>query len=702
PLLGGSPAVWNTCMCFFQAALLAGYAYAHFASRRLNPRTQVVAQVVLLAIAAVCLPIAISPERVQALEGDGHPAAWVFGALLASVGLPFFVVSTSAPLLQRWFSLTGHASARDPYFLYAASNLGSLLILLAFPVLLEPVLRLRQQSVVWTGLYGVLLLLVLACGATVWKRASVAVSSAPSDPAAAGAKVTGKRRALWILLAFVPSSLMLGVTTYLTTDIATIPLLWVVPLALYLLTFVLVFGRKDATAIPERMLPAAALALIFLRLSHATEPAWVLIFCNLLFFFSASMVCHGRLAAGRPAPEQLTDFYFCMSIGGVLGGLFNALLAPLLFSDVWEYPLVIVVACMLGRATAARKEWHAARDIGYPLAAGLLALALVKVVPAWSAIGVGVRPVLMFGVPLLVCYLMTPWPARFGLALGAVMVGGSFHADFQGNILKRERNFFGVSRITTDERGRFNQIFHGNTIHGRQFIDAAKRCEPLTYYHQTGPLGFVFNAFRNKQPGGNVALIGLGCGIMGTYSRPGEQWTIYEIDPVVASFARDTNYFTYLSHCSPVQPQIVLGDARLRLQHAPDKHYDMILLDAFSSDAIPVHLITREALALYLGKLKDGGMIVWHISNRFLYLDRVVAGLAADAGLVCRLCDDLNVDDYQRENGKEPSQWVVIARRAEDLGAIAGIARWEELPPGEKPQVWSDDFSNVLGVFKWK
>ncbi len=707
PLLGGTPAVWNVCLVFFQALLLVGYAYSHFSSRYLGIRWQAGLHLLLLLMAAFALPMIIPDKAAQSLPTQSNPSLWLFGVLLTVVGLPFFIVATTSPLLQRWFSMTGHPSANDPYFLYSASNLGSLVALLGYPLGVEPNLRLQQQGWAWACGYGILIFLISCCGLTVWnikpRSKSATGPSAPLDRNRS-AIISGKSRFRWIAFGFIPSSLMLGVTSYITTDIASIPLLWVIPLALYLLSFTLVFARKPL--LPHhwmtRALPVAAVSLTFVILSNAVDPVWFLLSMHILFFFVACMVCHGRLAQERPSPERLTEFYFWISLGGVLGGGFNALLAPLLFRGTVEYPLAIALACLapatLGKAT----NWkNAVVDFGIAL---ILILGLFTIGVAAAVAVLGLEPgllsnALIFAVPTVVCYTFVNRPIRFASAVGALLLSGFIYLEMHGRTLYAGRNFFGISRVTLDPTGTFHRFIHGNTTHGRQFIDPKRQCEPLAYYHRTGPVGSLMNGFNAAAISSRVAVIGLGTGSMISYATANQDWTFYEIDPTVIRVAQDSRLFTYLPSCAQVKQHIIAGDARLRLRDAPDRHYGLIVLDAFSSDAIPVHLLTREALALYLGKLAQGGVLAMHISNRYLDLEPVVADLAKDAGLACLAWDD-NVED--KANGKEPSHWVVIARQAEDLGTTARDKHWLPLAGRARPEVWTDDFSNILGVFKWR
>ncbi|MCI0461432.1 MAG: fused MFS/spermidine synthase [Gemmataceae bacterium] len=715
PLLGGTPAVWNTCMVFFQAALLAGYSYAHAAPAWLGLRRQLVLHLALLLMPLAVLPIAVSSE--WAPPGDANPIPWLLALLTVSVGLPFFVVATSAPLLQKWFAGTGHPSAKDPYFLYGASNLGSMLALIAYPLLVEPSLRLADQSLLWQAGYIVLAVLTLACSVAVWR--SLGASSAPQgdttqERADHSPAPSLKTRLHWIALAFVPSSLMLGVTTYLTTDIAAIPLFWVLPLALYLLSFIVVFVRRPLLphGLMCRLLPPVMLCLVFVMLSGDAYQlrAMTVMPLHLVALFVAAMVCHGELAARRPPARHLTGFYLCLSLGGVLGGLFNALLAPLLFRTILEYPLALMLACLLLPRTdpgpdRPRSRWL---DLVLPLSVGVGAAALILglAAPATPEANPLVRflpgslsALLVYGLPVVACFTFAGRPLRFGLGVGAVLLAGMLCRDPYGRVLYRERGFFGDLHVRIDPTGQYVQLVHGTTLHGQQYRDPQSRAEPLAYFHRSGPVGQVFEALREGRANPRrVGVMGLGIGALLSYSHSGQEWTYYEIDPAVVRVARDERFFTCMSDAERrgVQLNVVLGDARLQLVHAPARHYDLLTLDVFSSDAVPVHLLTREALRLYQAKLADRGVMLFNISNRYLRLESVVAALAQDAGLVGLVRYD---DADPNIPGKSASSWLVLARREADLPRLPG---WRLLVRPEGAEPWTDDFSNLLETLIWR
>jgi hypothetical protein len=783
PLLGGTPAVWNTCMVFFQAVLLLGYAYAHAVPRWLGVRRHALLHLGLLLLPLVQL-VVFRFEIARSLlpAGEANPVPYVLAILAVSVGLPFFAVSTSAPLLQKWFAATGHPAAGDPYFLYGASNLGSMLALALYPLLIEPNLRLADQTWLWTAGYGVLVGLMACCALLLWgspEKGSDERSKAEGlQPLGLGATdpphttPTVWQRLHWVGLAFVPSSLLLGVTTYITTDVAAIPLLWVLPLALYLLSFILVFSRLPAGAHRAAVLvmPWAVLVLLFVIVSHLGRlniTASILLHCGVLFV--VAMVCHGELALRRPAAEHLTEFYLLMSAGGVLGGLFNALLAPVVFNDLYEYVITLVLACLLlpaGTWLTAEAGHGGGKetprlsrvlDFVFPLGVGLLSLGLVLLIPEKRLLGavegqvVLAGLVLVHGLPAVLCYLFVDRPLRFGLAVAAFWLAGLVPAAWDRSVIHQERSFFGVLRVERDATGSRHVLMHGTTIHGEQRVRLTPeqrlvmaggavcplaatqpleavallaagrewgrdlRQEPLSYYHRDGPIGQVLAAFPD--PKRNLAVIGLGPGSMAAYAQPGQRLTYYEIDAAVLRIAENPEYFSFLTAArqrGAKIPPVVLGDARLVLERtdlAEDEKYHLIVVDAFSSDAIPTHLITREAVRLYLTRLAPGGIVAFHISNCYLNLAPVLGNIAAAE----KLASLIQTDDADYRTGRAFTTWVLLARRDADFGDRLHVAgrpdpgnnrargiwhRDVERRPGVG--VWSDDFSNVLGVFLWQ
>jgi hypothetical protein len=717
PMLGGTPAVWNTCLVFFQTMLLAGYLYAYAVTKWLSRRVQII-----LHISVALTPLAVLPLHIPAgwePPSQSSPVLWVLAMLSVAVGLPFFLLSASTPMLQRWFSHSGHKSANDPYFLYAASNAGSLVGLLGYPLLLEPTLRLSVQSYFWSYGYAVFFVLTVACGALVWRNHpnSAPAPAAPiEEPDAIEPRVLWRQRLRWIVLAFVPSSLMMGVTTALTTDVPAIPLFWVLPLAFYLLSFVLVFAKRPP--IPHewliRRLPFLILIALIPTLCKTKLPLLALIALYLLTLFAIALVCHGELARSRPKITRLAEFYLWMSFGGVLGGIFNALIAPVIFSTVVEFPLVLVLAAVLRppidqtspppekAARVKRNDWLLPIALFLVMAGILTGLAHAGI-PLGSSL-----TILIFGYSMLWCMSFGKRPLRFAAGLVALLAASTLYTPNLGKVLETKRNFFGVVRATNSPDSKYRYLIHGGTLHGSQSLDATRSREPLAYYTQSGPAGSILRAMHAKQLSASPtaerrpawAVVGLGAGAMACYLQPGESLTYYEIDPLVVRMALDTRYFTFLEQCAP-QAQIVLGDARLKLRTAPDAGYDLIVIDAFSGDMIPMHLVTREALALYLRKLAPGGMLAVHFTNLYVDLGPTLGSLAKDAGLVCLTEDDNRIPQAQLDAGKLLSRWMVMARSRADLGSLATDPRWVTTVVPPRTKIWTDDYSNLLRVIKW-
>ena len=700
PLLGGAPAVWTTCMVFYQVLLLLGYGYAHLLSRLRSRWFQIATQLSLLVAALFTLPFARTVEMEQSAVAGGAPVLWLLGQLLILVGLPFFIASTTGPLLQRWFSKLQHADAGDPYFLYSASNLGSLLALIGYPFLVEPMFGLNEQSAHWLTGFIVLIVLVGLCAAAFVRRRESSGEVLTNEENKEHEPLSWRRRGTWVLLAFVPSSLLLGVTTHLTTDIASAPLLWIIPLSIYLLSFVLVFARREwiSLRLCNRALPVTGILLVFAMLCRATEPVVAVILIHLGFFANALMVAHGRLAADRPKPENLTEFYLWMSVGGALGGFFNALLAPVVFNEVWEYPIAVLLACLLYRPPAQKSHSkNGLRKWLYPAFVLLLATVLVGIAGQMDVSGLVVQFV-VFGVPVVLCFPLATRPRLFAATLAGIFVLGQIQSRNDRELLFNDRSFFGVSRVIVSENGQFVQLDHGTTSHGRQSTDAQRKCEPLSYYNQNGPLGGIMRVFNERHPNGRVGLIGLGAGATLNYALPDQKWDVYEIDPLVIQIAKDERFFTYLSDCSAVAPNVFEGDARLRLQDVEAGRYDLLILDAFSSDAVPRHLLTLEAMKIYFDRIADDGWLALHISNRYLNLEQIIAGAANELDLQGFIWFDLEVNE---EVGEEESHWVVLSRDASHLHQLNGDP--SRIPLESRPSLppWTDDRSSILPLFKW-
>jgi len=695
PKLGGAPAVWSVAMVFFQTVLLAGYAYAHLVNRFLTPPRAAMLHLVLLGITALVLPIAIAPGwGIPPSEGT---ALWLFGLFAASIGLPFFTLSASAPLLQSWFAASGHRQAGNPYVLYAASNLGSFAALFAYPVIIEPFLTLKTQTAVWSIGFA-LLAVLLAIAGVLTSRATPAVAAAAPVDAVSG---NATERMRWIALAAVPSGLVIAVTAYLTTDIAAAPFLWVVPLAIYLLTFVAVFTERPwiAHAQVVRLVPFAV-APLAVSLIGGDKVFWgTMIALNLVAFTLLTLMCHGELYARRPSPRRLTEFYLCTSLGGVIGGAFAGLLAPQIFNGNYEYPILIALAllCMPGLLAGGVRKAIAEASPWLSLGAALALVWYLTRLQASTTLEIPFQ--ILLALMATVLLLQRQRPARFfALVVLSFVITGLWRPGIAP--IETARSFFGVHRVADVADGRARMLYHGTTIHGAQRLRnddgtvVSGPPAPLTYYYFGGPMGEAIAAARDARGGLNrVAAVGLGTGSLACHRKPGENWTFFEIDPEVIRIARDPKRFGFLSSCAPDAP-IVAGDARLTLEASSDR-YDLIVLDAFSSDTIPVHLLTREALAGYLSRLTPHGVIVAHISNRHLDLAPVVANVARSQGLHAFLREDTAAGDLMT-TFKANARIVAMARNPADAGRIA--KDWMPLQPDPSSALWTDDYSNILGV----
>jgi len=743
PKLGGSPSVWNTCLVFYQAALMAGYVYAHLAIKRLGVRWQSLLHMVLLCAACICLPIGLA--RGWTPPPEANPIPWLLMLLTVCVGLPFFCISASAPLLQAWYAQCGGRSARDPYFLYAASNLGSLAGLAAYPLLIEPRLPLALQRQCWSAGYGLLVALFGACAAAVWiagrRAAAVTEPAAPSEaenavqvetdtslPAGFHAPVTWLRRLWWLALALVPSALLMGVTTHLSVDMPSMPLLWAIPLGLYLLSFIMVFARWpilkwlwllrffQAAGI------AGAAATVYFE-SMETQYVVLVGALHLAAFFLTALVCHGAMAADRPASEHLTEFYLWMSAGGVAGGLLCALVAPVVFNSVMEYPLMLVAACLLRplpRQSRHERIWRWADLVLMMLQGCLFAFVvcavshgrLAHVSEKWSSTSLKTFIEIITGSDAypwwivsaaVLAFLLQRRRAWFAVAV-ATLLGVCLICGGQDNTIYSTRSFFGVlhvDRYTYDGNLVKHRLMHGSTMHGEQSRDPDDALDPWTYYCPSGPVGDVFKARKRNDHflhHGHIGVVGLGTGTVAAYAEPGQSLTYFEIDAAVRKISQNADYFTYLTNCK-VEPEIRMGDARLTLELEPDNEYDLLVIDAFSSDAIPVHLLTEEAVEMYLKKLAPGGLLMVHLSNRHLQLGPVVAGTAEALGVVARIRDD---DDEEADTDKSRSNWAVVAKKQEDLGALNDNDNWEPLVPTPGLRLWTDDYSSIISVMSWE
>jgi len=672
PWFGGGSAVWTTCLVFFQVLLLAGYAYAHWSTRNLTPRRQAQLHIALLVASLAFLPII--PRGALRPAGGEDAALAIIVLLLATVGLPYFLLSSTGPLLQKW--VAHRFAERSVYRLFALSNLGSLLGLLAFPFAIEPLAGSRRQSYVWSAVY---IVFVLACACTAWlARERRVAGDAPggstgeaSDSGAIGtvrastldsnvepvaSSLAPRRRdyAVWLLLPALGSVLLLATTSHVTQNIASVPFLWVLPLTLYLLTFVLAFEGRGGRGWYERKFMVWPILLLLVAMSWGLSAHNGVLDISLAVIlygvglFGACLLCHGELARRKPAPQFLTHFYLLVSAGGALGGLLVGLVAPRVFSTYYELPLALFAAAAVAAALAWRRPW-------------LVLAALVA-------------------------------------AVACAYFGWQYFDFLRDDVIARQRNFYGTLRVREIGTGetQYRRLMHGVILHGEQLTNSPKKLEPGSYYARTSGVGLAIAA---QQARGAIKLgvIGLGTGTLSAYGRAGDIVRFYELDPDVLQLSR--RYFTYLES-TPATLQFAIGDARLSLERElatqQIQKFDVLAVDAFSSDSIPVHLITREAIALYEKHMALGGIIAVHVSNRFLDLKPVLANIAAAEGLTVELVDDSPSD----ESGASSTDWVLLAQSPAAFQVEPLADRVEPIEPEPRFSLWTDQFNNLLDVLK--
>lgn len=705
PRLGGSPAVWSVAMVFFQSVLLAGYGYAHFLTSRVPLKAAVIVHVCLLAAAALALPIAI-PEGWARPPADGQ-AYWLFGLFCVSVGLPFFAVSANGPLLQAWFSRSGHSHAKDPYFLYSASNIGSIASLVLYVLLVEPFSDMAQQSNYWTIGFVILAVLIAACGMTAMAQAGGAAQPAASglrESARADTKAVWRERLVWTACAFLPSALLVSVTAYISTDVAAAPFLWIVPLALFLLTFVIAFQKTPVIAhkTVEKLFPFLVILLLFLTLVSLHLPIMFAIVLHFLGFFAVALCSHGMLAERRPRAERLTEFYFAMSIGGVLGGVFSSFAAMHLFNWIAEYPLLLIAALFTAPVIRGDRPFVRFLTCGGLAAAAVVSLSLIDragLLPTVSDYGSLFLLNAVFG--LLALYFLFRDP-KASLFLCCAMFGATFVFTSFFLSAVSERSFFGVVRIIDDAKTGVRKLQHGTTLHGATRladIDSPNvRPVPLTYYGDQGGMSIAIAAAR-RNFGGRLAysgVIGVGAGSLACRFQPGENLDLYEIDPAIVRISKDPHLFPFLSACGQ-DARIIVGDGRIEAAGVAPGAYDLLVVDAFSSDSIPVHLLTREAVELFMSKIRPDGLLVMHISNNHLELESVVSAVAKSLGLSVRVgyfSPEKNAETLGMETS---SDVAVLARHDAAFGHLLEDSHWRAVDPGStKP--WTDGYSNVLAA----
>lgn len=701
PRFGGSADVWNASLLFFQIALLLGYAYAHFGGKNWV-KSQPVIHLCLFGVALLLVPLSHLPAINQTAHVTGAlgPVFGVIGDLSLFCGLPFFLLASGSSLIQLWYS-RAHPDEGEPYFLYAASNAGSLLGLVAYPLLIEPLFGLKSQARLWQFSFGLelgfIVVLVLFQARLLRNRQELTIS-AESDANLQPAPLPWKRKFLWVALTAVPSSLLLGVTTFLTTNIAPIPLLWVIPLGLYLVTFIIAFkrGNSPGSAKFSRWVPLVIAPLAIAIILESSEPLIPLAIFHLAAIFLISLSCHTRLAEDRPEPAKLTEFFLWVAVGGAVGGAFNVLIAPLIFKTLAEYPLAIAIGCglILNRAGAwpSLKKW----DWAWPAAIAVLIIVADKLTTQAGMPPSPARTLLVIGVPALICFLASDVPLRFCICLCSLFfVSSLLQTSSNGRIIFSGRSFYGVHRVVDLTNPPLRELVHGNTTHGIESLDPALTNVPLTYYSTQGPIGDLFHELNHPLYLAPVGLVGMGVGSLAAYGNAGQSMDYFEIDPVVIWLARDSGLFHFVPDCK-AKLTIIEGDGRLSLATEPDQRYGLLVFDAFTSDSIPMHLLTEDAISLYLRKLRPHGIMAFHISNRYIDLAPILAADARDLGLTIREDQDETIDPDLIKQGVRPSDWVVMAREMEDLPKP--IQAWSIPSPAKKG--WTDDFSNLISAFK--
>lgn len=703
PKLGGAPAVWNSAMLVYQALLLAGYAYAHRLSKE-APKRQATVHLAVLLVAALWLPIGLATMNIPA---DGSPVFWVPWLLLASIGPLFFAVSAQAPLMQRWFGLAGNKG--EPYALYAASNIGSFAGLITYPLLVEPFMPVGEQTWLWSGLYALLFVLVAVCALKIWRSRAEAVVETVSD--APKTVIDWRKRAYWIALAAVPSGLMLSTTAHLTTDLMAMPLLWVIPLGLYLLSFSVAFAdnrilaRVFTRAAPSVVLLAAATAFA----TYGNTVIYGLI-STVLLLFTVAVALHAEMYRTRPDASQLTEFYLMMSVGGVIGGIICAIIAPLIFDWTWEHPILIFAAALLlpqirliniGEDDALDAEGPKRATVMLGIIALAVGLAGGIMDPEGSGWAKLAMTVVMIGVGVFAI------GNRLAYALvvaGIMMVNGGFYNLKQSGEHVRWRSYFGIYTVATEDSGHYRWLMHGTTMHGMQKLTEPKL--PISYYSKNSGVGLAFaKAEEFYGPNAAMGVVGLGSGTLACYSKPGQSWHFFEIDPLMVDIAMHKKIFSFMGKCAPTA-QIHLGDARLTLAKQPSHSLDMLAVDAFSSDSIPLHLLTKEAFDVYRRVLKPGGILMVHISNRHVDLKPVLAAEAMAGHWSLAVRND-NPPEGEADPGTRASKWVAMSSDPAMLAKLTGPLKakasetyqpneWLVLKPSDKAKRWSDDYASVL------
>jgi hypothetical protein len=706
PLFGGSSSVWAVSMSFFQAMLLIGYGYAHLLRKHLSLRSGIILHVLLMAVGLYLLRFDAT-TLVDGSNGEIGTLA-LLTVLAKTVGFPFAVMSANAPLTQSWFSQSTHKNAEDPYFLYAASNLGSMFALLAYPFVIEPLVGLQSQTNFWTAGFLVLTLGLGACGLVLLNgRESRGAESSSRDD---GESIAWARRLTWLIYAFVPSALLSAWTNHITMDVASAPFLWLPPLALYLASFVLMFRARPLVSMPFlRILLLLSLPVAYVvNYGVARDQFMIVLAAGAITFMSSTCILHRKMFEDRPGPANLTEFYFIMSLGGVLGGSFVSLLAPILFSNVTEYPLLLIAAFVLGTCSFGGEATKNISRAVLPVLCIFVLAYLIRAIigqyqfsngSAWSSS-------FLFATWAGLLFLLSKSNQRFVMYVSLIPLLFEL-AVVQFNSIGTFRNFYGV--LSIDKRGEMIVMKHGTTIHGAAFLEdldpaRTERPRPLTYYSPDGGMAqsVITRQMALSEIGtkGTYGIIGLGAGTLACYSKPGETWKFFEINAIVTQLAKDPQYFPYMQRCAPNAP-VIMGDARLTMQKELDKTYDVLIIDAFSSDAVPVHLLTIQAMELYMRLLKDGGVIAFHVSNKHLDLQSVIS---SNVSALNRKGNTLDVLNYlheapanYRQTGVATSHVMILSKSDVALSMLRKSRFATEVPESDVSP-WTDDYSNVISA----
>ncbi|PKL42332.1 MAG: hypothetical protein CVV41_14420 [Candidatus Riflebacteria bacterium HGW-Riflebacteria-1] len=730
PLVGGAPAAWNSCLFFFQALMLAGYGYAHFSLRRLGLYRQALTHLLLMVGALILLPISF--DRAATVPED--PSLWLIVRLFKSAGLPFFVLTALSPLLQFWFSRTGHQKADNPYFLFAASNLGSFAALLLYPTLVEPSFDLAVQAKIWSGGFALLIVMLVACRLTVKSETADTAEIESTDQAP-----SYETMLKWLVAALFPSALLLAATQFITADISPVPLLWIIPLAIYLLTYVMAFSTWNLAPAHIKKLFFAAVMVFPVAYYKLNTNLWVAAPLHLAILFTISLYCHTYLARNRPSVRHLTLFYANISLGGAVGSLLISFIAPLLFTSSAEYPILIILSCYLTRhftlAEAADKtEERPDESLVLTVIMGTYAAAMFAAIESigfakflqHNAHNIGINPEIGFlrttvlfliekqnSCKTLAMILVTILPLltlrklpRINLAMFTMVCLVLTTIWQTGNApikLCSMRNFFGIKDVRLSIEDQMVSLIYGSTVHGRQSLNLESMFDPLDYYHRNGPVGSAFRQLFSHKPDLKAGILGLGIGSLLAYSKPGNEFTFYEIDPQVIKIANNTDYFSYLATFKG-RSRIVCGDGRRMIEKSQEAYYDMIFLDAFSSDSIPVHLMTLEAMRMYFSRLKPDGVIVINIANRYLDLKPMLAALANQLSLYGLYSLDRVFDQNDPGNfGRSVTEYVVLT---ESLQVATELKKceyidWQNLRNNiAAGKVWTDSYSSLYSLLQ--